>query len=154
VAGRDVDLSLAEIYKRRAAGTIAGRPVTAEGQVGDFEAWRTDIPVRLEATCAGHQLLLFGWIHHDRDLGFDHANIEGSVADQPVTAFISSGDDSGAFAAHGVFADSDFSVRGHVSAGSDAAIQGSVSGGQSTYVLKPHKGPTPVTRSSAATTVP
>jgi hypothetical protein len=105
VAGSDVDLSLNDIYEGRAPGTIAGTPVTADREVGESETWGTDIPLRVDATYAGQQLLLVGWIHHDRDLGFDDTAIEGNLADQPVTGFISGGDpgdDTGTFAAHGV----------------------------------------------------
>lgn len=131
VAGNDVDFWLADLYEGRARGTIADMPMGASWQVGDPETWGGDVPIRVQATCGDLELGLVGWIHHEADLGFDHAHLDGGFAGQPVTAFVTSGDpgdDSGTFAAHGVFVDSDFSLRGHVSCGSDAAIGGSISG--------------------------
>jgi hypothetical protein len=59
VAGSDVDLSLNDIYEGTAPGTIAGTPVTADGEVGESETWGTHIPLRVDATYA-EQLLLVG----------------------------------------------------------------------------------------------
>lgn len=121
---------LADLHEGRAEGMIGESRLIADAQVGDSGIWGDVIPVRVEASFDRVRLGLAGWIYQG-GIGFDHARVDGDFAGRPVTAFITGGepaDDAGIFAAHGLFADSDFTLRGHVFCGGDAVIEGSVSG--------------------------
>ena len=132
VAGQPVDMSLDVPKSRgRARGTFADDNVSASWQLGDNTTWHPAVPVSLNGTFAGHRALLFGWVPLDPPYHFDHASIDGHFAGQPVSAYLEEGDpggDTGTFAAHGIFAASDFSLRGAVICGSRAVLEGAISG--------------------------
>jgi hypothetical protein len=131
VAAKPVDLGLrVPASEGTAEGRFAGVEVSVRWHLADNRIWHPDVPASLHGTFSGAPVSLLAWFHLDPGHAFDDASIQGELAALPVTAFVLTGDyaeQPGSFGAHGVFADSDFSVRG--SAGrAGAELEGSVSG--------------------------
>jgi ATP-dependent Clp protease ATP-binding subunit ClpC len=131
VAGSTVDLALAlPASEGKAEGTFAGADVLVVWRLAANGLWHPDVPGSLHGTFAGATARLLCWSHLGPGYFFDHASIEGDFSGQPVTAFVVADDGAeakGSFVAHGVFANSDFSVRGSAE-GTGAYLEGSVSG--------------------------
>lgn len=127
---QSVDLSLdLPAENGRAEGNLGDMAVWASWNLAD--TWHDAAPVAMHGVLGEASLGLFGWVHRDPRLAFDHATIDGHFASQPVWAHVEEGDPgtfTGTFAAHGMFAGADFSLRGTVTCGYSAMITGAVSG--------------------------
>jgi Clp amino terminal domain, pathogenicity island component len=139
LAGQPVDLAVGPpLSEGQAQGTFGSLEVSAAWKIGgDSDSWGPAWPAYLGGTFGEVSANLYAWIRFD-DEPTAHGNnpdhyvkIEGDFAGRPVSVYIALTDpDSvgGSFAAHGIFAGSDFSVRGKVTCGFHATLVGAISG--------------------------
>jgi hypothetical protein len=112
-------------------GTFAGCNVSAVWKLTDDSDWPVAAPASLSGRFAGETVELLVWIHFQPPFHFDHCTVEGELAGRLVSVYIEQGDpasDTGTFSAHGIFADSDFSIHGFVPCGHEGFVEGAVSG--------------------------